>query len=123
MFIQYVADSVDDDDGTDLQLADLDGVHAEAGLHHAFRAAELAHRRAGSCAVIAFANHMFLRFDAGRIAHSRIRADVVAASQVKNARRYDKGDVADARRKADTLLFQILHDPAGGVQTEGAAAA
>ena len=66
---------------------------------------------------------MFLRFDAGRIAHSRIRTDIVAASQVKNARRYDKGNVADARRKADTLLFQILHNPAGSVQAEGAAAA
>ena len=42
MFIQYVADGVDDDDSADLQLADLDGVYAEAGLHHTFGAAELA---------------------------------------------------------------------------------
>ena len=129
--IDDVADCVDGDQRGDGDAADLDRRGADAALHRARDAEQLADRRARTRADVALGGRIARRDLARGVARRGVGADArIADPEVEQDRRrddrHDEGlrDAVGRRADhgADAALLEPAHDAAGGVETERAAA-
>ena len=118
-----VAHRVDRDERADLQVAHLDGVAADAGFHAVVHAQQLADSCTGARAVVAVAVVAGFGVDAGRVGHGCIGPGAgVGHGQIKQVGLADEGDFRHTYVKTNAAFFEIPHDAACGIQSEGAAA-
>ena len=119
-----VANGVDRNDRTDLEIPDLHRETSDAGFHGRFQTAELADRCAGPCpAAAVLIVSAVLRCKAGRVSHVRIRpAAHIAHIQVEQVRLTHERNRRKAYVVAVSSLLQIAHHAACCIQTVGAAA-
>ena len=121
--IDDITQAVDRDHGADQQLAQLHAMRAEAALHRMLHAKHFADGGAGAGADRPHAKIFGFRRPAGAVAHFPIRTHRrIAARQIKQHGGRDDRHPGHADIKADAAFFEILHDPAGRVQSESASA-
>ena len=118
-----VAHRVDRDERTDLQVAHLHGVAADAGFHAVVHAQQLADSRTCARAVVAVAVVAGLGVDAGRVGHGCIGPGAgVGHGQIEQVGLADEGHFCHTYVKTNAAFLEIPHDAACGIQPEGAAA-
>ena len=122
-----IAQGVHRHDGADLQLSDLDGEAADAGLHAVVHACEFSHGGSAAGAVISVpvvSRLALLRAHAGLIGHGAVRSHMgISHGQVKKiGLTYEGDDKRGADFEPDAPLLQILHDAVCRAETVGAAA-
>ena len=120
----HIPQGVDDHDGADLQIADLNGIAADAGLHAILHPGKLAHGRPAPRATVAVPVIRRLHGQAGGfIAHVRVRANgCVPHGQIVDVRLRHQRHQRIARIVADAVLLQIPHHAVCRAQAVGAAA-
>ena len=119
-----ITQGVDDHDRSDLQIANLNGIAADARLHGSFHAGDLSDRGTASCPVVAV---LVVRIFKCRfrclISHLTIRPHIRCAySEIIYIRLHHERHLRDAGIEADVVFFQIIHDAICRTQAECTAA-
>ena len=119
-----ITQGVDDHDCSDLQIANLNGIAADARLHGSFHAGDLTDGGTASRSVVAV---LIIRFFKCRfrclIAHLTIRPHIRCAySEIIYIRLHHERHLRDAGVEADVVFFQIIHDAICRAEAECTAA-
>ena len=121
--IAHVAHRVDGDQGAHLDVSRAGHGDAQAALHRARRAVDLAHGGAGAGSHIPLGHGTGRGGGRGAVAHGAVgaRAVIARAQVVKDGAGHVRHDRL-AGLEADAPLLEVLHHAPDGLEAEGAAA-